>query len=69
MKQDQPGATGFDSQPDAAHVRVHVVATIYGVSVPTVWRWARDGRIPSPRKLGPGTTVWNVGDLRRDLAR
>ena len=58
----------FDTLPDAAHVRLPVVATLYAISHSNVWSWVKDGRIPQPRKLGPQTTVWNVGELRRALA-
>lgn len=55
---------GFDSLPNAAHVDVHVVAAVKGISVPSVWRWARNGLIPQPVRVTPGTTRWNVGQLR-----
>lgn len=58
----------FDALPDAAHVRLPMVALLYATSESNVWRWVQDGRIPKPRKLGPQTTVWNVGELRRALA-
>lgn len=58
----------FDALPNAAHVRLPVVATLYATSPSNVWRWVKEGRIPKPRKLGPQTTVWNVGDLRRALS-
>lgn len=58
----------FDDLPDAAHVRLPMVAVLYATSPSNVWRWVQDGRIPKPRKLGPQTTVWNVGELRRALA-
>lgn len=58
----------FDLLPDAAHVRLPVVAALYATSTSNVWRWVKQGLIPQPRKLGPQTTVWNVGDLRRALA-
>lgn len=58
----------FDALPDAAHVRLPVVALLYATSPSNVWRWVKEGRIPEPRKLGPQTTVWNVGDLRRALS-
>ncbi|MGF6610630.1 putative DNA-binding transcriptional regulator AlpA [Paraburkholderia sp. WSM4175] len=57
----------FDSLPDSAHVGVRVVAGLYGCAVPTVWRRAREKRIPSPRKFG-ASSRWNVGELRADLA-
>lgn len=41
----------FDTLPDAANVRDKVVAGLFGCSVPTVWRMAKDGRLPRPRKL------------------
>jgi predicted DNA-binding transcriptional regulator AlpA len=68
MTIDTQSVTSFDTLPDAAHVRFPVVATLYATSPSNVWRWVKDGRIPKPRKLGPQTTVWNVGDLRKALA-
>jgi predicted DNA-binding transcriptional regulator AlpA len=65
-KRDIPAALRtFDSLPDAAHVRVPVVAALYGVAIMTVYRWSASGRLPAPIKLGPGVTAWNVGQLRR----
>ena len=58
--------SGFDSLPASAGVRVPVVAAVFGVSVPTVWRWSKQNLIPSPSKRG-GVTCWNVGDLRRAM--
>jgi len=55
----------FDQLPDSAHVRLPVVAALHGISAPTVWRWVKSGRLPAPLKLGPNTTAWRVGDLRR----
>lgn len=58
----------FDALPDSAHVRAPVVAALFDVSLATVWRYAKAGTIPAPRKLGPRLTAWNVGELRRTLA-
>jgi predicted DNA-binding transcriptional regulator AlpA len=55
----------FDSLPDAGYVRLPVVAALKGIAPATVWRWVREGRLPAPVKLGPNTTAWKVGDLRR----
>ena len=55
---------GFDSLPDAANVRLPVVAALNGIAPITVWRWSKAGTLPAPLKLG-GATVWNVGALRR----
>jgi prophage regulatory protein len=39
------------------------VAQRYGVSVPTVWTWAREKRIPQPHKLAENTTRWRLSEL------
>jgi predicted DNA-binding transcriptional regulator AlpA len=58
----------FDELPDAANIRLPAVAGLYGLSPASIWRGVKAGRIPQPRKLSPGVTVWNVGELRRALA-
>lgn len=55
----------FDALPDAAHVRLPIVAALKGISPATCWRWVKQGRLPAPVKLSPGVTAWRVGDLRR----
>jgi predicted DNA-binding transcriptional regulator AlpA len=72
--QVQPESTGipaalkhFDSLPDSAHVRQPVVEALFGYSASTVWRRVNSGALPKPEKLGPRTTAWNVGKLRRAL--
>ena len=57
----------FDKLPDSAGARVPVVAALFSISIPTAWRWARDGRLPAPTRRG-GVTYWTVGDLRRVMA-
>jgi predicted DNA-binding transcriptional regulator AlpA len=57
----------FDNLPAAANVRVPVVAAVYGVSKPTVWRWVKAGLLPAPTRRG-GVTTWSVGTIRADLA-
>lgn len=54
----------FDSLPDSAFVRDTTVAALRGTSRATVWRHAAAGLIPKPKRLGPNTTAWNVGELR-----
>jgi predicted DNA-binding transcriptional regulator AlpA len=58
----------FDLLPDLANVRQPVVKVLYACSDASVWRGVHAGRIPKPRKLSPGTTAWNVGELRVSLA-
>ncbi len=58
----------FPHLPPDAVVRLPIVAALYGVSAPTVWRWSKAGRLPAPIKRG-GVTAWRVGDLRAAMAR
>jgi predicted DNA-binding transcriptional regulator AlpA len=60
--------THFDKLPDSAHVRLPVVAGLYGCSFPTIWRNVKAGKIPAPVKLTENCTAWNVGQLRKALA-
>ncbi|MDN3520019.1 helix-turn-helix domain-containing protein [Halomonas ramblicola] len=41
------------------------VARREDVSVPTIWRWVRQGRFPAPVKLGENCTRWRLSDLER----
>lgn len=41
---------------------------LLGVSLPTLWRWAREGHMPKPFKLGPNTTVWDADEIDAFLA-
>lgn len=45
------------------YLNVAQVAERYGVSTDTVWRWSRNGDMPKPVKLSPGSTRWRLGDL------
>lgn len=58
----------FDQLPNSAHVRLPVVAGLYGSSYSNIWRNVKKGLIPSPVKLTTNTTAWNVGELRAALA-
>ena len=39
------------------------VAERYGVSIPTVWTWAKTKRLPVPHKLAENTTRWRLCEL------
>ena len=67
---DIPAALAqFDRLPDSAHVRLPVVVAWRGSSPASVWRHVKTGLLPKPVKLGPNTTAWLVGDLRRCAAK
>lgn len=43
---------------------VRQVADRLAVSVPTVWRWARErDDFPKPERIGPAATRWRLADL------
>jgi predicted DNA-binding transcriptional regulator AlpA len=43
------------------------VADMYGVSIPTIWRWNKDGVIPKGKKLG-GKVLWNRPQVERHIS-
>lgn len=58
----------LDLMPDAAFVRLPVVAMAYGYSKATVWRNVKKGTMPKPVKISERCTAWNVGAIKADLA-
>lgn len=63
-----PALELFDSLPDSAMVDVKIVAAILSRSETSIWRDARNAKMPRPLKVGPASTRWNVGAIRRHLA-
>ncbi len=45
------------------------VAEKLGVSESTVWRWAREGIMPKPVKLGKNTSRWKESSIQTFLAQ
>ena len=45
-----------------AFLSVKTIAERYELSVPSIWRMAREGTIPKPIKIG-GSTRWKLADL------
>ena len=46
------------------YLTVRQAAARLAVSVPTVWRWARERPdFPKPQRLGPNCTRWRLSDL------
>lgn len=41
------------------------ISPLIPVSPSTWWGWVASGRAPAPIKLGDGTTVWRVSDIRQ----
>ncbi len=44
-------------------------ARFLGISVQTAYRWAAQGRLPRPLKIGPRTSGWKLADLQAYLDR
>lgn len=53
---------------DEKRVRVREVAEWLGISPITVYRWAKEGKLPQPRSLSPRVHIFRVGDLREAFA-
>lgn len=45
------------------------VGKALGVSPATVWRWAKAGRIPQPRKIGMNTTRWDSREVQAAIQK
>lgn len=50
-------------------MRAKAVATYLGIGVSTVWRWAKEGKLPGGRKLSPRVTVWFQEEIDEFLER
>jgi predicted DNA-binding transcriptional regulator AlpA len=45
------------------YVSVRYAARRFGVSVPSIWKWARTGKFPKPLKFGQNISRWRISDL------
>ena len=57
----------IETLPKAGFVRLRTILAPRGpipVGKSTWWQGVRDGRFPTPVKLGPKTTAWRVEDIR-----
>ena len=45
------------------------VGQALGISRATVWRWAKAGRIPKPRKIGENTTRWDSREVQAAIQK
>lgn len=62
--QDLPN---LDTLPASAMLSASDLAGLLGVSLNTVWRWAKAGRLPAPVRIGPNVTRWKAGEVRATL--
>lgn len=60
----------FSELDDGVFLRQgQIIPDVIPVAATTWSLWVRKGIAPKPHKLGPGVTVWRVGDLRAFLAK
>ena len=45
------------------------MATIYGVSRSTIWRWAQLGAIPKAQKIGANTARWDGAEVKESMEK
>jgi prophage regulatory protein len=56
--------TGRMRLEEAAFLRVSDVLRLIPISKSTWWSGVRQGRYPTPVKLGPGITAWRADEIR-----
>lgn len=49
--------------------RVKDLAKRLGIGRSTAWRWAREGKLPEPVRLGRRVTVWRKEDVEAFLGQ
>ena len=68
-KRDNAALIAFDSLPELAFVSMRVAAALNAISEVTAWRWSKNGNLPPTAKIGPNTTVIQVGPLRASMRK
>ena len=61
VRGDKPQAKHLPPPPDDDEAPGEYVSDLYLSKRSTVWRWARIGLLPPPKRLG-GTTRWRLAD-------
>ncbi|WP_415900541.1 helix-turn-helix transcriptional regulator [Neptuniibacter sp. QD48_11] len=54
-----------DPFPSVGFVRLSQILEVYPISKSRWWAGVKEGRLPSPVRLGPRTTAWKVEDIRK----
>jgi predicted DNA-binding transcriptional regulator AlpA len=67
---DKTEATPLPWRADKQFVRANQIARsnrtktpLIDISLATWWRWVAAGRAPQPKRLSPGTTVWDLSEV------
>lgn len=56
-------ANNVEKQPAQKLLRIRGVSDLTGYSPSHIYTLARQGNFPSPRKLGPNTSVWLESEI------
>lgn len=59
----------MDNSALVQQLTVLEVGKALGVSPATVWRWAKAGRIPQPRKIGENSTRWDSREVQAAIQK
>jgi predicted DNA-binding transcriptional regulator AlpA len=62
-KRYRPNISSGDT--DAVFFRAADLAKRFKVHPITVWKWASNGNLPPPTRLGPGTVAWRRDAIER----
>jgi prophage regulatory protein len=68
-KDNTPADLAARSGTPGLYLNARQVADRYYVSTDTIWRWSRNGKMPKPVKLSPGSTRWRLSDLTKHEAQ
>lgn len=68
MVVNQLPESGFLRLPQIIGNSKKSIPAVIPVSRSTWLNWVRDGKAPSPVKLGPRTVAWRVEDIRAMIA-
>ncbi|MDE5682125.1 MAG: AlpA family phage regulatory protein [Mailhella sp.] len=61
--------TNLSELPKEGFVRLPQILAVIPISKSQFWLGVKNGRFPSPIKLGAKTTAWRVEDIRELIAR
>lgn len=59
----------MDGMAESARVSAREIAAWVGVNETTIWRWAKAGILPPPQRISARCTRWELGLVRKALAK
>jgi predicted DNA-binding transcriptional regulator AlpA len=74
-KRAKPGTTTTSQLPVAptlpleGFVSIKTVTAFFATSKSTLWRWIGEGKFPRPKLIGPGSSRFDVLELRAHIEK